>query len=100
MLNGNVQAVLATLAAELERVADVDAADLPALIGAAGTVHAALLARLVSSAAPVPAPKPSGTGPDRLLTVDEVAPGWAPAAAGSTDMRDLCRSRGSSAAAR
>jgi excisionase family DNA binding protein len=66
---------LGTLAADPARIADVAAADLPALIGEAEALRARLWARLqATSAQPTtPAPAVNGNGADRLLTVDEAA---------------------------
>lgn len=69
--------VLATLAADPERVNDLPREALPALIGEAEALRARLWARLqtvavVTVQTPVPDPARSG-GPDRMLKVGEAA---------------------------
>lgn len=74
MLSAELRATLAMLASEPDRVADVSATDLPALIGGCEALRAALWARLTTPAAPSPAMAPNGSGaPDRLLTAVEAA---------------------------
>jgi predicted DNA-binding transcriptional regulator AlpA len=69
------RAILATLAADPDRIANVLADDLPELIGQAEALRARLFARLVSTAtAPAERARTERTnGPDRLLTAKEAA---------------------------
>jgi excisionase family DNA binding protein len=70
-----MSAELAALAADPGRVADVEPAALPFLIGEAEALRAALWARLTAGpahVAPAPAPDANG-GPDRLLKAQEAA---------------------------
>jgi excisionase family DNA binding protein len=70
-----VSAEFAALAADPERVADLDPAAIPVLIGEAEALRAALWARLqagVVQAAPAPIPDANG-GPDRFLKIQETA---------------------------
>jgi excisionase family DNA binding protein len=70
-----MSATLAVLAADPERVADVEPAAIPALIGEAEALRAALWARLhVGTVQVAPAPTHAANGgPDRLLKAQEAA---------------------------
>lgn len=70
-----MSAELATLAADPERVRDVDPDAIPALLGEAETLRAKLWARLQATTTAPPAPSRNGNGqdPDHLLTAQEAA---------------------------
>jgi hypothetical protein len=67
-----MSAELAALAADPARVADVEPAAIPVLIGEAEALKAALWVRLQAPPAPAPIPT-NGKGPDKLLKAEEVA---------------------------
>jgi predicted DNA-binding transcriptional regulator AlpA len=69
------RAILATVAADPDRIADVPANDLPELIGQAEALRARLLARLMATATARAEPVRSErtNGPDKLLTAKEAA---------------------------
>jgi predicted DNA-binding transcriptional regulator AlpA len=67
-----MSAELAALAADPGRVADVEPAAIPVLIGEAEALKAALWARLQTPPAPAPTAT-NGKGPDKLLKAEEVA---------------------------
>ncbi len=69
----DLTAVLVTIAADPDRLAAVDPADLPELIGAAAALQARLQARLLAGQPAPAALARNGGGPDTLLTAAEAA---------------------------
>ena len=68
-----MSADLATLATDPSRIDDVQAAELPTLIGEAEALRARLWARMQATSAPAPPAPAQRNGKDRLLTSDEAA---------------------------
>jgi predicted DNA-binding transcriptional regulator AlpA len=72
-MSNRISPMLATLAADPERIADVQAGELPGLIGEAEALRARLWARLQAATPAAVAPPAKATEPDRLLAVAEAA---------------------------